>query len=142
MANKNGAFVEEEDEEEEINEEKEIKVEEKPIILAPDEKIEKKEPIVENNANVIENTAKLFTGKSTKHNVAFVRNFDKVKQLQEKAYSSCLQKCSSNLSSANDYAQSPLKYGAQITENSKNAKSNYIALSKAILAINNPLSLH
>ncbi|EAY11598.1 hypothetical protein TVAG_081700 [Trichomonas vaginalis G3] len=142
MASQAGVLEEEEEEEEEIEQENPVS---EPV--SEEKQIENAVPPVENpppeeKAPEKKTQNHYFTGKSTKHNVNFVRKLKKVQIEQDKAYETALQKCSLNITSAYDYAQNPLKYSGKIISNSKNAKGAYSELSKSILALDWPYIHH
>ena len=80
-----------------------------------------------------------FDGKTTKTNLNFVRNIEKLQALQDKAYSSLLDKIGSCLITSNEFNERPLKISQTITKSSQDSKVKFQGLRTKVLSLSVPL---
>ena len=145
-----GILEEEEEEEEEEtqnepNNANEI-ISENPQIITTQES--PKEKTTEINSNETEtstekqndgnNSNDYFTGKTTQEGLNFVRNIQKLEQMQDKAYSSMVNKVGTSLETTHDFASKILQQTGKTTASSNESKKKYQTLRTKVLSISIP----
>ena len=110
--------------------------------IAPEENKEKEEAQTENTSTELPKKSELsdyFAGKTTKTNLNFVRNIEKLQSMQEKAYSSLLERIGNSLVTSGEMIEKPHKISQTITLSSHESKNKFQDLRHKVMSLSVPL---